>query len=139
MASDSRRSDPAVPAHFLIAGDLSDLPLLRRLLERLPVDAYGQVFIEVSAAFQVIDLPSPPEMTVTWLVGDTSPLSPPRGELAARAVVAWVSEWMPEERDAHTAPYVMWIGCSTSTVMDRLHDRLGDRLDHLHLHHRHHD
>ncbi len=126
-----------VPAHFLIAGDAGDLPLLERLLSRLPADAYGQVFVEVTTAFQITELPAPVGMTVTWLVDKPATQAEPRGELAARAAVAWVAEWMPESRDAHEAPYVMWIGGTTSIVLDRLHDRLGDRLDRLHLHHGH--
>ncbi|MBN9178214.1 MAG: SIP domain-containing protein [Microbacterium sp.] len=126
-----------VPAHFLIAGDAGDLPFLDRLLSRLPSDAYGQVFIEVATAFQITELPAPVGMTVTWLVNNSATRAEPRGELAARAAVAWVAEWMPETQDAHEAPYVMWIGGTTSVVLDRLHDRLGDRLDRLHLHHQH--
>lgn len=124
------------PSHFLIAGDITDLSLLHQLLGRLPVDAYGQVFVEVAARFQISRLPAPAGLTVHWLVDDASPLTHTRGERAAQAVMAWVSEWMPEETSAHATPYVMWIGCSTSTVMDRLYDRLGDSLDDLHLHHR---
>lgn len=135
----SVESHAPFPSHFLVAGDGMDLPLLRQLLGRMPADAYGQVFVEVAARFQITPLCAPEGVTVHWLVDESSPLSHTRGERAAKAVMAWVSEWMPEEQGAHTAPYVMWIGCSTSTVMDRLYDRLGDRLDDLHLHHRHHD
>lgn len=127
----------SVPAHFLLAGDGSDVPMLERLLSRLPSDAYGQTFIEVATAFQITDLPAPPGMTVTWLVNNSATRAQPRGERAARAAVAWVSEWLPEEQDAHAEPYVMWIGCGTSAIMNELADQLGERLDRLHLHHRH--
>ncbi|GAA3029578.1 SIP domain-containing protein [Microbacterium dextranolyticum] len=125
----------ASPSHFLIAGDATDLPLLDQLLRRLPVDAYGQVFVEIDAHVQICPLPAPAGLTVHWLTRD----EPQRGGRAARAVMGWVSEWMPDEASAHDAPYVMWIGCSTSIVMDRLYDRLGDRLEGMHLHHRPHD
>lgn len=125
------------PTHFLIVGDSTDLPLLRHMLGRLPVDAYGQMFIEVATAVQVHDWAGPDGLAVTWLVRERSRRFRPRGEAAAQAMLAWVSEWMPEDQDAHSAPYVMWIGCSMSTVMDRLYRQLGDRLDHLHLHHPH--
>ncbi|WP_336632872.1 MULTISPECIES: SIP domain-containing protein [unclassified Microbacterium] len=135
--SDAPLASP--PSHFLIAGDITDLSLLHQLVGRLPVDAYGQVFIEASDDVQIRPLPAPPGLVVHWLVDDASPLGLPRGERAAQAVMAWVSEWMPEETATHLTPYVMWIGCSTSTVMDQLYDRLGDTLDDLHLHHRSHD
>lgn len=130
-------SSASIPTHFLLAGDGGDLAMIGTLLDRLPVDAYGQAFVEVASAFQISDLPAPAGMTVTWLVNNSPTRAQPRGELAARAAVAWVSEWLPEEQDAHTAPYVMWIGGATSTIMDQLHDQLGERLDRLHLHHRH--
>lgn len=123
-------------AHFFIAGDLSDLPLIRRMLERIPVDAYGQVYIEVAAAFQIVPLAAPTGITVTWLVADSSPLRHRAGDLTSRAVMAWVAEWTPEDPQAHEIPYVMWIGGSTTTVIDRLYERYGDALSDLHLHHR---
>jgi NADPH-dependent ferric siderophore reductase len=120
--------------HFLIVGEAADLPLIRRMLDRLPVDGYGQVFVEVATPFQVADLIAPDDVSVTWLVRNHAGSFRARGELAAGAVLSWISEWMPDE-DGNDSPYVMWIGGPTGDVMERLHVEIGDRLGRLHLHH----
>lgn len=124
----------SAPTHFLLAGDSSDLPLMSHILRRLPVDAYGQVFIEIDAARPIEFLETPEDLTVTWLHRDMHDPMARVGEAAADAVLAWVSEWVPEHREAHSAPYVMWIGQSMSRVMTQLSDHLGDRVGALHIH-----
>lgn len=131
MPTDASES---TPTHFLLAGDSSDLPLMSHILRRLPVDAYGQVFVEVDAASPIEHLETPESLTATWLRRDERDPMVRLGEATAEAVLAWVSEWMPERRDAHAAPYVMWIGQSMSRVMTQLSDHLGDRVGALHIH-----
>jgi len=125
-----------VATHFLLVGDETDIPLLRRLLEQLPVNAYGQAFIELTTPALPTSLDAPEGLTVTWLPPSVREPFSRRGDAAASAALAWVAEWLPDETCTHDAPYVMWIGCSTSNVMDRLRGELGDRLERLHLHHR---
>jgi NADPH-dependent ferric siderophore reductase len=122
--------------HFLIVGEAADLPLIRRMLDRLPVDGYGQVFVEVATGYQVTELSAPEGVAVTWLVRNHAGSFRPNGEMAAGAVLAWIAEWMPDE-DGNDAPYVIWVGGPTRTVMERLHVEIGDRIHRLHLHHPH--
>jgi NADPH-dependent ferric siderophore reductase len=103
---------------FLIIGDANDLPGVTDMLGRLPIDAYGQVLLEVASEIQVRHITAPAGMSVTWLCRDrprriNEPLAP-RGELAARALTAWIAEWMPETHTDQADPYVIWIGCATS-------------------------
>lgn len=117
---------------FLIVGDAHDLPGVIDMLHRLPVDAYGQVLLEVASEIQIRPLPAPLGMSVTWLCRDRprridEPLAP-RGELAARALTAWIAEWMPETHVDQAEPYVIWIGCATSHRMSDVATGLSRRL-----------
>lgn len=127
-------------AHFLIVGDAADIPLIRESLDRLPVDAYGQVFVEVASEMQIQRLAAPVGVTVSWLSRDAAVRSrgplPPRGELAARAIEAWCAEWSPQDETEQT--FVLWIGCSSSGRVDELYRQLGQRMPQVHLHHPHH-
>lgn len=93
-----RTLTPEVCVLFL--GDSVDIPAIRAEVEALPDDAYGQVFVEVATRVQVQRWSTPPGVGVTWLErydssGGRGPVVP-RGELAARALAGWVSEWMPD-------------------------------------------
>lgn len=137
-------SGPAAPrAHFLLAGDDADLRALRQAIDRLPVDAYGQVFVEVASAVQIEQWCLPDRLSIAWLVrgaigpadrsGRVDPIE--RGALLERALSSWVGEWMPAEgQRAREIPLVMWIGCASSERIDALCDRLAWRADHIHLH-----
>jgi len=120
---------------FLFIGDGHDLPVIDGMLQRLPVDAYGQVIIEVASEIQIRALRAPVGIGVTWLCRDRprgfdEPIVP-RGELAARALNAWIAEWMPEQPTGAVEPFVMWIGATTSPRMTAVYAELSDRLDHL--------
>ena len=52
---------------FLFAGDSSDVPYVQATLERLPVDAFGHVFLEVATSVQIQSLRRPEGMSVHWL------------------------------------------------------------------------
>lgn len=124
--------------HFLLVGDSRDIPTIAGMLNRIPVGSVGQVYLEVASAIQVRPLAAHPGVAVHWLCRDRKPHPiPARGELAARAVTAWVSEWMPEEQELHPRPYIIWIGCSTSAPVTQLYRDLADRLGDAHLHHPH--
>ncbi|MEQ6899198.1 SIP domain-containing protein [Microbacterium sp. KR10-403] len=129
----------AVAPHYLLVGETSDIPLLRTIVERLPLDAYGQIFVEVIGHGQIQDWDVPENMTLTWLRRDLSSRAyggvALRGEVASRAVMAWVSEWIPERKSARDLPYILWIGCSANDEVDRLYHHLLHRFERLHLHH----
>ncbi|WP_106476166.1 siderophore-interacting protein [Phytohalomonas tamaricis] len=52
---------------YLLAGDMTALPAISALLEKMPADAHGQVFIEVSDEQECQPLAHPSGITVTWL------------------------------------------------------------------------
>lgn len=134
---------PEAAAHFLLVGDAGDLPTLRVIVARLPVNAYGQIFVELAADERAEPWEVPGQMTVTWLRRQRRPPGSSRhvhrGEPVARAVMAWVSEWIPDPYPESELPYVLWIGCSASSHVDRLHRHLSRRFENLHLHHPHYD
>jgi len=131
-------SRPETRPRFLIAGDATDVPQIRDMLGRLPVSAYGQVYVEVASPIQVERWSVPEGMTVTRLRRDLSSLASgvtvPRGELVRRAVAAWVDEWLPGDSEQ---PCVLWIGCATSPRVDDLYRDLSHRLGPESLRHPH--
>ena len=119
-------------AHFLLAGDSGDLAMLRGITGKLPVDAYGQILIEVTSPAHIEEWDAPPGMLVTYLL--RSP-DQHRGQRIADAVDAWVAEWIPTDGRADDLPYVLWVGCSSSGPVRELLRDLNDRIEDLHLHH----
>ncbi|QSB22367.1 SIP domain-containing protein [Curtobacterium sp. 24E2] len=107
---------------ILIAGGVEDLPEIRRQLEDLPENAYGQVFVEVALDEQIRILPAPPRVTVTWLVRSAraSAVSPlvfaDHGEALAHALTGWAAEWCVAECEPRTS---VWIGCTDSPWVER--------------------
>jgi len=122
-------------AHVLLAGDSRDIPAIRRLVASLPMNAYGQVFVEIVADVQRELLLAPPGVQVSWLLRDRNRSdSDPRhmalsGELVARAVRAWANEWMPEADFDETHHYVLWIGCTANARVHGLFRELSEALD----------
>lgn len=128
--------------HFLLVGDDDDIPMIRAILGRLPVDGYGQVIIEVSTPLIVEWIDAPVGVAITWLYRHTGHdvfgPAQPLGALAWRATRAWLAEWMPgDTRDA--APLVVWMGCARSKHIDALYWELRTTVPGLHLHHSHYD
>ncbi|MBX3094292.1 MAG: SIP domain-containing protein [Cryobacterium sp.] len=125
-------------AHYLLVGDGTDLDTLRATVKKLPPDAYGQIYIEVTSEREVQEWSVPKRMSLNWLRRDSASSAvgtiAPRGELIARAVGAWVAEWVPEEHREHRLPYALWLGCSASEWASRLHYELAQRIDHIHVH-----
>lgn len=107
---------------ILLAGGVDDLPEITRMLEDLPENAYGQVFVEVALDEQVRALPAPPRITVTWLVRSAreSAVAPlvfaDHGEALAAAVTGWASEWCVADCEPRTT---VWIGCVDSPWVER--------------------
>ena len=131
--------DGRARAHFLLAGDGADLPQLQRAIERLPVDAYGQVFVEIAAPIQIRRLTAPERMTVTWLcrgsVAGRGGRPHPRGARLVEAIRGWIAEWMPEHRPEGGLPTVLWIGGAENDRINGLYEELAARFDHVHQHH----
>ena len=107
---------------ILIAGGVDDIPEMTRMLEDLPENAYGQVFVEAALAEQVRTLPAPPRVTVTWLLRSarTSAVSPlvfaDHGEALAHALTGWAAEWCVADCEPRTS---VWIGCADSPWVER--------------------
>ncbi|MCA5922936.1 MULTISPECIES: SIP domain-containing protein [Curtobacterium] len=107
---------------ILIAGGAEDLGEIHRMLEDLPENAYGQVFVEVALDEQVRILPAPPRVTVTWLVRSArgSAVAPlvfaDHGEALAHALTGWAAEWCVTDCEPRTA---VWIGCVDSPWVER--------------------
>jgi NADPH-dependent ferric siderophore reductase len=89
----------------LLAGDLADLPGIVAALAWLPADAYGQVLVEAGLDDELPLLAAPSRVTVHRV--ERSPLG--EGIAAARAVAAWVEEWIPDELDEGRTVSI-WVG-----------------------------
>jgi NADPH-dependent ferric siderophore reductase len=111
----------------MVAGDSRDLPAIARILERLPQDSYGQVFVEIVAEVQIVPLNAPPAVSITWLRRDSfgpgghTTFGSARGETIERAVLAWTAEWLEPGCQCGHAAFYVWVGCAMSPSVDRLH------------------
>lgn len=56
---------------YCFAGDPSSLPAIAALLESLPTDSQGHVFIRVATQADVIQLQKPAGVELTWTIGGT--------------------------------------------------------------------
>ncbi|MDE9364532.1 siderophore-interacting protein [Luteipulveratus sp. YIM 133132] len=81
------RTDLAGVTDQLIVGDESAVPAVASILERLPEHARGLACLEVGAAEDVLDLRTPPGVTLTWCIR-----GPERGERQREAVRAWLDD-----------------------------------------------
>ncbi|WP_035735556.1 siderophore-interacting protein [Glycomyces arizonensis] len=61
---------PPENAKLLLGGDETAAPAIASILERLPITAHGDVFIEVPEAADALELDAPPEVEVHWLPRD---------------------------------------------------------------------
>jgi len=113
------------PVHVLLLGDSADIPVLRDMVRRPPVDAYGQVVVELASRVQAEPWRPPRGVSLTWLCRDRALRErggmAPRGTLAAAALAAWVAEWVPDD-DTAVAPSLLWIGRSLSARLAEPHD-----------------
>lgn len=121
-------------AHFLLAGDSIDIPVLNGIVSRLPSNAYGQVWVEVENETQIESWDLPDNMAITWLCREREHGVAPSGDLLTQAVNGWVAEWILDDEASHDTPYVMWIGCAANDHVGRLADDLAHRFEGLSAH-----
>ncbi|WP_331766428.1 siderophore-interacting protein [Embleya sp. NBC_00896] len=62
--------EPPSGRHLLLVGDQAALPAIGSIVESLPADARGDVFVEVTTAADRQDLVTPPGVRVRWLYPD---------------------------------------------------------------------
>lgn len=84
--------------YFLLAADMTALPALTANLKRLPVDAQGQVFIEILSEADKQNLAKPDKVEIVWVINDDpgsdkSPLyySIKQAEPQIDKLAAWVA------------------------------------------------
>lgn len=78
--------------HLLVVGDETALPAIARLLEGLPADARGQVFVEIADSAHIQSVRELPGVSVTWLPREGA--EPGTTSLLLDAVTA--AEWCDE-------------------------------------------
>jgi NADPH-dependent ferric siderophore reductase len=83
---------PADASCLLIAGDETAVPAICAIVESLPADRRARVLLEVPTAADVLDLPAPEGVRVTWLPRRSDTGSTARGLLLTRAVVAALTD-----------------------------------------------
>ncbi|WP_022888400.1 siderophore-interacting protein [Agromyces italicus] len=90
---------PGDASTLLIAGDETAVPAVSAILEQLPDDARGAVFLEVPDAADALELRAPAGVTVQWFDrgGDALP-APGYGSCLVEAVRTWADAWADEAR-----------------------------------------
>ncbi|AMB57917.1 siderophore-interacting protein [Microterricola viridarii] len=97
---------PGTARTLLLAADETAVPAVAVILEGLPADATGHVFLEVPSAGDALPLTAPAGVQITWLPRSTDdghenePL--PFGGALVPAVTAWADAWA--ESCAQPAP-----------------------------------
>ena len=92
---------PGAARTLLIAGDETAVPAMSAILEQLPADARGAVFLEVPEAADALALAAPAGVDVRWLARD--PGSNAYGRRLVEAVTGWADAWA-ESNSAANAP-----------------------------------
>lgn len=113
----------------LAAGSVRDLPEIRSWLAELPADAYGQVLIEsCSGMAEVLEpLKAPAGVAVNRVPFGIEP-----GEGLARAVTAWLDEWVWAEADIDRSVNVL--ACDDpSTAMRECWSRVDRKIARRHF------
>jgi NADPH-dependent ferric siderophore reductase len=82
---------PGNATTLLLAGDETAVPAISAIVESLPGDACGAVFLEVPTKDDVLPLCAPAGVAVTWLARDGEGAT--YGDLLDRAVRAWAGRW----------------------------------------------
>ncbi|MEQ4303132.1 siderophore-interacting protein [Plantactinospora sp. B6F1] len=92
-----REFQPALATRtLLIAGDETAVPAIAAIVERLPAQSRGEVLLEVPEPADVLDLPAPPLVTVSWLPRSGAA----HGSLLIPAVRAAAERLLPADRPA---------------------------------------
>jgi NADPH-dependent ferric siderophore reductase len=124
---------PTSAARVLIAGDESILPVITGLIEVLPGNARGQVFVEVPSSAQIVPLETPERITVSWLPRDVRSGEPGtgerchRGQALGRAVRAWVGEMTTGDVAVDGAELCVWLGGEAASLAE-LRNEIAGRL-----------
>lgn len=125
------------PGRILIAGDTTDLPVIRRLLGALPGGVTGDVFIEAFSDIQHAALPAPEGVGVTWLYRTESMdvegmrYCSEKGVRLVASLHGWLGEWVLADDDGD---YRLWIGARALTRVNRLCAALQAHIDHRAFH-----
>ncbi|MDQ0895504.1 siderophore-interacting protein [Agromyces ramosus] len=83
--------NPGAARTLLIAGDETAVPAMSVILEQLPADARGAVFLEVPDAADALELVAPDGVEVRWLARE--PGSEAYGASLVEAVTGWADAW----------------------------------------------
>ena len=86
---------PGAATTLLIAGDETAVPAVARILESLPTDARGAVFLEIPTAADALPLEHPAGMQLSWLPRDAGTGSD-HGLLLGSAVREFADAWVGE-------------------------------------------
>lgn len=130
-------SNDGFPGRILIAGDTSDLPVIRRLLGALPSGVVGDVFIEAFSDIQHTTLPGPDGIGVTWLYRTDSRnvegmrYCSAKGVRLVSSLHGWLGEWLLADDDGD---YRLWIGGRTLPRVNHLCAALQAHIDHRAFH-----
>ncbi|TCO38561.1 siderophore-interacting protein [Rathayibacter tanaceti] len=143
MFEDRDGSAPVDVKQFLIAGDETVVPWIQSILDALPINARGQVFIEVDDARGLPPLAAPGRVCVTWLGRSERSGAPGTGERCFRgvaldrAVRAWMGEMSVVDGDYPWADarhdFCAWIGGAGAVISELAIDveaRLRSSADH---------
>ncbi|MGW9632090.1 siderophore-interacting protein [Agromyces sp. NPDC055520] len=99
---------PGAARTLLIAGDETAVPAIGAILEQLPGDARGAVFLEVPEAGDALELRAPAGVDVHWLSrGDAAGGQAGETRYGARlvdAVTAWADAWVAADPAAAAVP-----------------------------------
>jgi NADPH-dependent ferric siderophore reductase len=94
--------NPGTARTLLIAGDETAVPAMGAILEQLPGDARGAVFLEIPEASDALDLAAPAGVEVRWLARDAS--AEDYGACLVEAVIAWADGWVAADPAAAAVP-----------------------------------
>jgi len=131
------RSARHTRVQHLITADEHSLAELEVLLATLPICSTGRVFVEVPEAADIVELHTPPRMTVTWLDRSRRSGAPGTGRGCApgaalsRAVSAWADEMLCEEED-HTRIFLLGGYLGTADIVDHLTTARGVAAEAIH-------
>jgi len=84
--------NPRGASSVLIAGDETAVPAVSSIVESLPADARGCVFLEVPTSADVLELTAPPGVSVHWLARDGSDEG--HGARLVEAVRGWTARYV---------------------------------------------
>jgi NADPH-dependent ferric siderophore reductase len=116
---------PTAAGRVLLAGDSSIIPAIRGLIETLPDNARGQIFVEVQTAADITPLETPERITVSWLARDVRGSAP--GQALGQAVRAWVGEMTTGDVIVDGSELCVWLGGEAARLED-LRSDLAERL-----------